>query len=231
MYDTSIHIHHVKTCWIDETGNDYVHTTLWLDSAKWSSQSNSAMPFGVRKGKSLFNDMMDLPTGWLFPKPSSESLSSRRSQSSASLLPLVEVIQMLPSAPRWVCTLFNEQHKQPAHKWGLEDPLLHIKDTINWGQIRQCAKVFVYCWEGHYHKSWPLACVSINISTLPPWNQTSLFALIVLCIDLFFLTLHNDGNHIVIVIIYWPSAPSSTLQSVAVRSFIFLCCVFLGFAV
>lgn len=90
---------------------------------------------------------MDLPTGRtaLLPKPSCEFLTSRSGQSSASPLPLVEVIQMLPAAPRWVCTLFNEQRKQPARNWGLEDPLLHIKDTINWGQMKQCAGVCVYC--------------------------------------------------------------------------------------
>lgn len=95
-------------------------------------------------------------------------------------LPLVEVIQMLPAAPRWVCTLFNEQRKQPARKWGLEDPLLHIKDTINWGQMKQCAGVCVYCvrverHEGHYHKSMPLAYVSTYISIRLPWNQTRFF--------------------------------------------------------
>lgn len=156
-------------------------------------------------------------------------------------LPLVEVIQMLPAAPRWVCTLFNEQRKQPARKWGLEDPLLHIKGTINWGQMKQCAGVCVYCvrverHEGHYHKSMPLAYVSTFISIRLPWNQTSFFwiqftwFLLHRIFFLTFFTLHNDGNHDAIVIIYWLSATSSTLPSAAVCSFISLCCVFLGFA-
>lgn len=102
------------------------------------------------------------------------------SPAAVAKAPLVEVIQMLPAAPRWVCTLFNEQRKQPARKWGLEDPLLHIKDTINWGQMKQCAGVCVYCvrverHEGHYHKSMPLAYVSTYISIRLPWNQTSFF--------------------------------------------------------
>lgn len=228
-YTTSIHLHYVETGWIEETGDDYVHA-LWLVSAKWSCQSNFAMPFRKLKGKSLFNDLMDLPTGRtrLFPKPSSEPLSSCRSQSCASLLLLAEVIQMPPSAPRWVCTLFNEQRKQPAHKWGLEDPLLHIKDTINWGQIRQCARVFVYCWEAWGSLPQILAsCMCIHKHFhLPMWNQTRPFC----C--LFFFTLHNDGNHnVILIIMCWPSATSSTLLSAAVRSFSSLCCVFLGFAV
>lgn len=106
------------------------------------------MSFEILDRKSLFNELMDLPTGQalLFPKLSFQPLRSRSSQSAVCLLLLVGVIQMLPSAPLRVCTFFNEQRKQPAHKWGLEDPLLHIKDTINWGQISQCVRVLVYCW-------------------------------------------------------------------------------------
>lgn len=170
--------------WRQETGDDCVHT-LWLDSAKCQScQCNFAMPFGVL---TFFNDLMDLPNGRLFPKPSSDSLSSRCSQSSDSLLPLVEVIQMLPSAPRWVCTLFNEQRKQPAHKWGLEDPLLHIKDTINWGQIRQCARVFVYCWEAQGSLPQILAsCMYIHKHFHSPTvKPDQIFYFNLLCIDLF----------------------------------------------
>lgn len=56
-------------------------------------------------------------------------LISYSGQSFTSLLPVVRLIQMLPSAPLWVYSLFNELHKQPPHKWGFEESTCFISGT------------------------------------------------------------------------------------------------------
>ncbi len=78
-------------------------------------------PCGLTTGKAV-----------IFPNQRYDFSPVKVCQSFTSpLLLLVELIQTLPSVPLCVCSLFNELHKQPTHKWDSENPMFHIKDTTN----------------------------------------------------------------------------------------------------